>query len=59
MKHAENNKNYQHFCFIHWDSMLGARGKLYKIYSTPNTEVVPYTGLIFDYVANYKLSGIL
>jgi len=38
--------------------MLGARGKLHKIYNTPNTEVVTYTGLIFDYEANYKLSGM-
>jgi len=43
----------------HWNSMLGARGKLHKIYNTPNTEVVPYTVLIFDYETNYKLSGIL
>jgi hypothetical protein len=39
--------------------MLGARGKLHKIYNTPNTEVVPYTGLIFDYEANYELSRTL
>jgi hypothetical protein len=39
--------------------MLGTRGKLHKIYNTPNTAVVPDTGLIFDYEVNYKLSGIL
>jgi len=39
--------------------MLGASGKLHKIYNTLNTEVVPYTGLIFNYEVNYKLSGIL
>lgn len=37
VKHAENNKNNQNFCFGHWNSMLGARGKLYKVYNTPNT----------------------
>ena len=51
MNNAEN-KNKQNFCSGHWNSMLGDRGELHNIFTTPNTEVVPYIGFKFDYGAN-------